>query len=177
MCSSDLEDKLCTIPNPLEEAINKNKIISPSKDTTLRRKDGKKYAIEYTAAPISDSNEVIHGGIIVFRDVTAMRTMARQLSYQASHDELTGLLNRREFEFLLEQAIGHAHREHKSHILCYMDLDQFKIINDTCGHIAGDELLKQIATRLKGQLRDSDVIARLGGDEFGVLLKGCSGHL
>lgn len=165
---------LCPLMNPLDEAIKTGKVVTPATNTSIISYDNKELAIEYTAAPIISSNGDTQGGIIVFRDVTEMRSLAYQLSYQASHDALTGLLNRREFENRLEQAIGHAHSEHKDHVLCYLDLDQFKIINDTCGHVAGDELLKQLASRLKNQLRDSDVFARLGGDEFGVLLSACS---
>lgn len=162
------------LPNPVIDAINDTSVVFSGQDAKLIGRDNKEFAIEYTAAPITDDEHQIHGGIIVFRDVTPMRTMAYQLSYQASHDALTGLLNRREFEVRLEQAIGNSRSEHQSHVLCYLDLDQFKIINDTCGHIAGDELLKQISMRLKSKLRESDLIARLGGDEFGVLLEGCS---
>ena len=162
------------IPNPVIESIKSNKSIYSNQDATLIRKDDKVFAIEYTAAPITDSDQKNHGGIIVFRDVTPMRTMAYQLSYQASHDSLTGLVNRREFEIRLKHAIGSAYSDHQNHVLFYLDLDQFKIINDTCGHVAGDELLKQISIRLKSKLRDGDTIARLGGDEFGVLLKSCS---
>ena len=97
-----------------------------------------------------------------------------ELSYQASHDKLTGLYNRHEFDIRLNQSLDLAKHEGLNSTLCYMDLDQFKIINDTCGHIAGDELLKQISCSLKSELRESDFIARLGGDEFGVLLQGCS---
>ncbi|MDH5178613.1 MAG: EAL domain-containing protein [Gammaproteobacteria bacterium] len=165
---------LCPLINPLEEAIKTGRIVTPEVNTTLISRNRKEYAIEYTAAPITDAGGLIQGGVIVFRDVTEMRSMAHQLSYQASHDALTGLLNRREFENRLEQAIGHAHNSHLNHALCYLDLDQFKIINDTCGHVAGDELLKQISGRLREQLRESDVFARLGGDEFGILLEGCT---
>ncbi len=168
------DSTLCLLLDPVDEAMQTQSIVTPETNATLIRRDDKEFAIEYTAAPICDPNGHLHGGIIVFRDVTPMRTMALQLSYQASHDALTGLLNRREFELRLEQALGHSRNEHQAQVLCYLDLDQFKIINDTCGHIAGDELLKQIAGRLKAQLRDSDVIARLGGDEFGILLEGCS---
>ena len=97
-----------------------------------------------------------------------------ELSYQASHDKLTGLYNRHEFDIRLNQFLDLAKHEETHSTLCYMDLDQFKIINDTCGHVAGDELLKQISYSLKSELRDSDFIARLGGDEFGVLLQGCA---
>ncbi|MBL3590874.1 MAG: EAL domain-containing protein [gamma proteobacterium endosymbiont of Lamellibrachia anaximandri] len=97
-----------------------------------------------------------------------------ELSFQASHDPLTGLNNRREFEHRLEQALDNAQREHRQHVCIYMDLDQFKIVNDTCGHAAGDELLRELAVILEPKLRSSDILARLGGDEFGILLDGCS---
>lgn len=110
---------------------------------------------------------------IYFWDITKLRDMTRQMTYQATHDSLTRLINRGEFEFQLEQALHSVEHENKQHVLCYMDLDQFKIVNDTCGHIAGDELLKQISTLLLSSLRESDTLARLGGDEFGLLLIGC----
>jgi diguanylate cyclase (GGDEF)-like protein len=97
-----------------------------------------------------------------------------RLSYQASHDALTGLPNRREFELRMERALSSAREQNMAHTLCYLDLDQFKVVNDTCGHVAGDELLRQIAALLQTRLRDRDTLARLGGDEFGVLLQGCS---
>lgn len=96
-----------------------------------------------------------------------------RLSYQATHDALTGLVNRREFERRLEKAIASARVEGRAHALCYLDLDQFKIVNDTCGHVAGDELLRQLTGLLQGKVRDADTLARLGGDEFGVLLNDC----
>ncbi|MBZ0106357.1 MAG: EAL domain-containing protein [Sulfuricella denitrificans] len=96
-----------------------------------------------------------------------------RLTYQASHDALTGLVNRREFERRLEKALATSHAEGRVHALCYLDLDQFKIVNDTCGHVAGDELLRQLTVLLQSKVRDSDTLARLGGDEFGVLLDNC----
>lgn len=96
-----------------------------------------------------------------------------RLSYQASHDALTGLVNRREFERRLEKALATAREEGRVHALCYLDLDQFKIVNDTCGHVAGDELLRQLTVLVQGKVRDTDTLARLGGDEFGVLLDNC----
>ena len=96
-----------------------------------------------------------------------------RLIYQANHDALTGLINRNEFEHRLAQAINSSQLHNRTHALCYMDLDQFKVINDTCGHAAGDELLRQIALMLKGQLRERDTLARLGGDEFALLLENC----
>jgi len=106
-------------------------------------------------------------------DVTNLHEMTKQMAYQASHDALTGLLNRREFEQHLERAIQSAVFEDRLHALCYIDLDQFKIVNDTCGHIAGDELLRQLTSLLRNHVRDSDSLARLGGDEFGLLFTGC----
>ena len=97
-----------------------------------------------------------------------------RLIYQASHDALTGLINRREFEQRLERALLSAQQQGREHVLCYMDLDQFKVINDTCGHAAGDELLRQLALLLRGNLRERDTLARLGGDEFALLLENCS---
>jgi diguanylate cyclase (GGDEF)-like protein len=97
-----------------------------------------------------------------------------RLVYQASHDALTGLINRREFEQRLERALLSALQQDREHVLCYMDLDQFKVINDSCGHVAGDELLRQLALLLKSNLRERDVLARLGGDEFALLLENCS---
>jgi diguanylate cyclase (GGDEF)-like protein len=97
-----------------------------------------------------------------------------RLVYQASHDTLTGLINRREFEQRLERTLLSALQQDREHALCYMDLDQFKVINDTCGHAAGDELLRQLALMLKGHLRERDTLARLGGDEFALLLENCS---
>ena len=101
------------------------------------------------------------------------RATAR-LVYQASHDALTGLINRREFEQRLERTLLSALQQGREHALCYMDLDQFKVINDSCGHAAGDELLRQLALLLKGNLRERDTLARLGGDEFALLLENCS---
>ena len=97
-----------------------------------------------------------------------------RLSYQAAHDTLTCLPNRREFELRVERALAGAREQHQTHTLCYLDLDQFKVVNDTSGHVAGDELLRQLAVLLQAKLRDRDTLARLGGDEFGVLLENCN---
>jgi len=169
-----LQDSEQTPPNPVLDAINDNSIITSAQNVNLLGNNSNIYALEYTAAPIRDEAGQVHGGILIFRDVTEVRTLASQLSYQASHDALTGLVNRREFEIRLQQALDNARSEDSHSALCYLDLDQFKVINDTCGHAAGDELLKQISSQLKKQLRDSDTLSRLGGDEFGVLLEGCT---
>jgi len=111
--------------------------------------------------------------LVICRDITERRHLEDKLAYQATHDALTNLINRREFERRLHGALASATQSVEEHVLCYLDLDQFKVINDTCGHIAGDELLRQIAILLHGQLRSRDTIARLGGDEFAVLMEHC----
>ena len=100
--------------------------------------------------------------------------MSGEMSYQASHDMLTGLINRREFEARLEKAITDVRHNNRNHVFCYMDLDEFKVVNDTCGHVAGDALLQNLAKHLEGEIRNTDTIARLGGDEFGLLLPLCN---
>ena len=143
-------------------------------DFTLTKKDGIEYEVEHTIAPIIDNNQTILGAVIILRDVTEVRTMEKRLSYQASHDALTGLINRREFELRLKQTIRNAQTENLSHSICFLDLDKFKIINDTSGHAAGDEFLKQISTTIQSSLRKTDVLARLGGDEFAIILDSCA---
>ena len=149
-------------------------IVGLDKHTLLVSRSGKELAIEDTAAPIRNSDGQDVGAILVFRDVTEQRSMQNQLSWQASHDPLTGLVNRRELEVMLERLLASAKEQNKRHALLYLDLDQFKVINDTCGHVAGDELLRQVAGLMHPLIRDSDTLARLGGDEFGILLEGCS---
>ena len=113
------------------------------------------------------------GSVLVFKDVTQLRSMEREMIYLASHDALTGLINRREFEARLKRALRNARGEGASTSLLYLDLDEFKLVNDTCGHLAGDEMLKQVTALLRSRVRRSDTLARLGGDEFGVLLEDC----
>ena len=139
----------------------------------LIRRSGEGAPIELSAAPIRDRDGKPIGAVLVFRDVSKARQLAQQLSYQASHDALTDLINRREFERRLESALDNAGRHGIGHALLYLDLDQFKVVNDTCGHVAGDELLRQISAVLRKPLRANDTLARLGGDEFGVLLENC----
>ena len=145
-------------------------------DFTLTKKDGTKFEVEHTIAPIIDRHEDVLGAVIILRDVTEVRTMEKRLSYQASHDALTGLINRREFEVRLQQIIRNAITEDVSHSICFLDLDKFKIINDTSGHAAGDEFLKQVSKTIQSLLRQTDVLARLGGDEFAIILDSCSIH-
>ncbi|MEY2875641.1 MAG: hypothetical protein RLZZ373_3012 [Pseudomonadota bacterium] len=143
-------------------------------ELALLRRDGSALAIEDSAAPLLDHQGVVIGGVVVFRDVTASRRMAQRITWAATHDSLTGLVNRREFEMRVETALLSARSSGLQHVLCYVDLDQFKVVNDTCGHAAGDALLKQLGTVLQARLRGADMLARLGGDEFGVLLEACA---
>ena len=134
---------------------------------------GREIDVAPSAAPIHSRNGIKVGAIMVLHDVGQVRRTARQLSYQANHDPLTGLSNRREFERQMQIALDEVRRDGCSHALCFLDMDQFKVVNDTCGHAAGDELLRRFSTMLRTSTRDTDVIARLGGDEFGLLLKHC----
>lgn len=139
----------------------------------LHRHEDREFAVKVTAAPLRAREREVIGAVLVFHDVTELRTLARQMSFQASHDVLTRLINRREFETRLEQALASARASGRVHALCFLDLDRFKLVNDSCGHEAGDELLRQLAARLKAGMRERDTLARLGGDEFGVLLLDC----
>lgn len=135
--------------------------------------DGNEYTVNLLAVPVLDNEGAVSGCIVVLHDVTEMFGMARRLSHQATHDPLTGLVNRHEFEVRLQQAIESASIDRTQHALLYMDVDLFKVANETFGHRAGDELLKQIVSRLKQVVRHGDTLARLGGDEFGLLLNAC----
>lgn len=162
------------VENPVDACLREGVAVGRKDHLALLRPDGSEVAIADSAAPIRDHDAQVLGAIMVFNDVGHARKLARQLSFQANHDALTGLFNRREFELQLQQTIENDCGDGQQHALCYLDLDQFKVVNDTCGHIAGDELLRQLAGLLHSVVRDSDILARLGGDEFGVMLKGCS---
>ena len=159
--------------NPIVHAIESNRSISTSDNTILVNAELLECAIELTADPIRDLDDQVHGAVVIFRDVSENRELALKLHYQASHDALTGLVNRREFEIRLEKAVSKAQQEDIQYSLCYLDLDQFKIINDIGGHTAGDELLRQLSKVFKTIIRETDTLARLGGDEFGILLESC----
>jgi len=139
----------------------------------LPRADGGERAVELTASPLRNAAKEAVGAVVMLHDVTELRGLARQMSYQATHDALTGLVNRREFERRLQEAIDSGHRGDGQHVLCYLDLDRFKLVNDTSGHVAGDGMLREVAKLLRDAVRDSDTVGRLGGDEFGLLLIGC----
>jgi len=159
---------------PTEACLRNRQIEVLSDHSAMLRNDGQTIPIEATTAPMRNDEGELIGAVMVFQDVSQERKLNRQLSYQASHDMLTGLYNRRKFEELLEAVLLNVATENRHHVLCYLDLDQFKIVNDTCGHVAGDELLRQLGDLLKAGIREGDVLARLGGDEFGLLLENCS---
>jgi diguanylate cyclase (GGDEF)-like protein/PAS domain S-box-containing protein len=161
------------VESPVETALREGQIVSLTQPTLLITRSGSEVAIDDSAAPIHASDGQIIGVVLVLRDVTQERHLERQLSWQASHDDLTGLVNRHEFENRLEQVVIAAKTSSQQYALCYLDLDQFKLVNDTCGHLAGDELLCQVTNLFQSQVRTSDTLARLGGDEFGLLLSHC----
>jgi diguanylate cyclase (GGDEF)-like protein/PAS domain S-box-containing protein len=162
------------LENPLTQAISRIRPIKSMRPMLLIRKDGNELYVESTASPIRDGTGRVSGAVLVFHDVSESRELNRRLSYHASHDLLTGLVNRREFEGRIERAIKSAKAREHAFALCYLDLDKFKMVNDSCGHAAGDALLGQVGALLKARVRWRDTLARLGGDEFGVLLEGCS---
>lgn len=181
------------VGNPVERVYQPAKSVNADKTNVVRRclesgsavdsdeadpvivgRSGRRIVVSESAAPLRHDGKVV-GAVLVFRDVTDERLLSQELSFRASHDALTHLANRYEFErqvlgAMRMRASGDQPREH---VLIFIDLDNFKVVNDTCGHGAGDELLKQVAGEFKGVLRASDLLARLGGDEFGVLLRNC----
>ncbi|MGB5397140.1 MAG: diguanylate cyclase, partial [Gammaproteobacteria bacterium] len=161
------------ITSPIHDCFNNGDIIKLPEHSSLINGESSLVAIEATIAPMKSEADEIIGAVMVIQDVSHTRRLTRQLSYQASHDMLTGLFNRRKFEEHLEEVLLNVVTENRMHSLCYLDLDQFKVVNDTCGHVAGDELLQQLPALFNSVLRTGDVIARLGGDEFGILLENC----
>jgi diguanylate cyclase (GGDEF)-like protein/PAS domain S-box-containing protein len=162
------------LSDPVKQALTTGAPVNLSRRALLLSKtNGNERSIELSASPIRDADKEVTGAVILLHDVTELRGLARQMSYQATHDALTGLVNRREFERRLEEAVESGHRGDGQHVLSYIDLDRFKVVNDTSGHLAGDSMLREVAKLLRDAVRDSDTVARLGGDEFGMLLIGC----
>ncbi len=163
------------LANPVGQCVERDNLVAIEQEVLLVDRSGERQsAVEVSASPIRDHDRQVVGVVVVAHDVTELRGMARVMSYQANHDPLTGLVNRREFEARLWHALESARTAKVQHAMAYLDLDQFKLVNDTCGHVAGDELLKQLTGKFQRRLRDTDVLARLGGDEFGLLLHRCS---
>ena len=164
-----------TLENPVMRCLKEGRVVTLADNSMLITKQGTEVAIQDSAAPIRDRIGNIIGAVMVFHDVSRETRLFRKLSYQAAHDTLTGLINRREFENRLVAALEGVHADpRQTHALLYLDLDQFKVVNDTFGHTAGDELLRQIAEVVQANIRSTDILARLGGDEFGILLERCS---
>ncbi len=160
--------------DPVERCLAVRQRVNMGRRALLVSRDGEhEHSIEITASPIRGPGNSISGVVVVFHDVSEIRGLTRQMSYQATHDALTGLINRREFERRLQKAMDSAHVAEGVQMLLYMDLDRFKVVNDSCGHLAGDNMLREVAVLIKDQVRDSDFVGRLGGDEFGTLLIGC----
>ncbi|MBI5331402.1 MAG: EAL domain-containing protein [Betaproteobacteria bacterium] len=167
------EETRAPAPNPVHRCRLHGEIVGLANHTALISRNGSEISIEDSAAPIHDPEGNVAGVVMVFHDVSEARGMARQMTWQVTHDGLTGLTSRGEFERRLSLLVEDAHLYGSQHVLIYLDLDNFKVVNDTCGHLAGDELLRQLAFLLSEQMRKNDTLARLGGDEFGVLLEQC----
>ena len=168
------EHTRATCENPVVRCLKEGRTITLPENSVLITRGGDEVPIQDSAAPIRDRIGNIIGSVMVFHDVSKDSRLVRQLSYQASHDTLTGLLNRREFENRLTTAIESIRdNSDESHALLYIDLDQFKVVNDTFGHTAGDALLQQLSEQIQTKIRSTDILARLSGDEFGILLERC----
>ena len=160
--------------NPVRQALTAGTPVNLGRRALIiAQQSGPERLVEVSAAPMQGEGGENAGAVVLLHDVTESRGITRQMTYQAAHDALTGLVNRREFERRLQDAIDTAHRGDSTHVLCYLDLDRFKVVNDTSGHLAGDAMLREVAKLLKEAVRDSDTVARIGGDEFGMLLVGC----
>ena len=161
--------------NPVADCLARNEIVDKPDRLRLISRDGTEYGIEDSASPIRDTDGKALGAVLVFRDVSEQRRMHDEMSHRATHDPLTGLINRTEFEGRLQELLATTEDDGLGHTLLYIDLDQFKIVNDACGHGAGDLLLRQVAELLRACVRATDTVARLGGDEFGLVLEQCDG--
>ncbi len=169
------EHTRATVENPVMRCLKDGRVVTLAENSLLITHKGEEVPIQDSAAPIRDRIGNIIGSVMVFHDTSKESRLFRQLSYQAAHDALTGLINRREFENRVAASFDALKKDaQQSHALLYLDLDQFKVVNDTFGHAAGDELLRRVSETVQGQIRSSDVFARLGGDEFGILLERCS---
>jgi len=141
--------------------------------TMLNTRDNKQIDIEFNTSSLPSDDLHVGGLVVTFQDVTKSRKLTQTLSYQATHDPLTGLYNRMAFEEKLEAHINDSRNRKQTHVLCFLDLDHFKQVNDTAGHVAGDELLVQLTKIFSRHIRNSDFIARMGGDEFAIILENC----
>jgi diguanylate cyclase (GGDEF)-like protein/PAS domain S-box-containing protein len=163
-----------SLGDPVRKALATGGRVTVGKRAVLVPANGSmERSVEISVTPLKSEAKETLGLVLVMHDTSELRGLTRQMTYQASHDALTGLVNRREFERRLREAMDAAQTGDIAHALCYLDLDRFKVVNDTCGHTAGDNMLREVATIIKDAVRDSDTAARIGGDEFAMLLVGC----
>jgi diguanylate cyclase (GGDEF)-like protein/PAS domain S-box-containing protein len=160
--------------DPVNLCLKQNRVIGLANHTILIHRNGTEYGIEDSAAPIRDKKGKVLGVVLVFHDVTSQRQMANEIAYRATHDNLTGLINRSEFDIRLKALIHNQRERTVFNALMFIDLDQFKIINDACGHQSGDQVLLEISLLITGLVRNTDTVARIGGDEFAIILTKCT---
>jgi len=160
--------------NPIATCLRENRVVSLDNNTVLVRRDGVRRYIEDSAAPIRDQAGELVGGVLVFYDATEVHQAEHLISYRATHDALTELINRREFEHRLAAMLAPGRDDSSRHALLFLDIDQFMLVNESCGHLAGDHLLREVTRILKVRTRGSDALARLGGDEFGIIVRNCT---
>lgn len=168
------EETRAVAENPVTTCLAQGKIVGLASHTLLISRDGFEFGIEDSAAPIRGAGGEILGVVLVFHDVSEQRRLSGEMTYRATHDALTGLVNRAEFDTRLLRTLRHAHDNDSHHALLYIDLDQFKLVNDACGHAIGDQLLQQVSKLLADAIRGRDTLARLGGDEFAIILEHCT---
>ena len=162
-----------TIPDPVAQCLLQRRIVTLDDQAVLISRDGNEFGVEDSAAPIINGQGELLGSVLVFHDVTEQRRLTREMFYRATHDALTGLINRTEFEARLARALSDAQEYWHEHALLFIDLDAFKLVNDAGGHTTGDRLLCEIVPVLRSLLGNEDTLARLGGDEFGIILQHC----
>jgi diguanylate cyclase (GGDEF)-like protein/PAS domain S-box-containing protein len=160
--------------DPVAECVKRGTLFHLDGDPMLVSRTGERRDIRDSATPLKMPHGDTAGAVLVFRDVTSSRTLRRELAHSAMHDSLTGLPNRAAFTRTLEQTIAGARVERRTHALCFLDLDGFKQVNDSAGHVAGDRLLQDVAHAIRRNCRSNDFAARLGGDEFAMILSDCS---
>jgi len=160
--------------DPIEQCIRERRRVTMHGPRILIDSNDNEYSIQDSAAPIKDRDGEIVGAVLIFKDLSRMREMEQEVHHLESHDALTGLINRQAFERHVEELLPETIANNSQHALCYLDLDEFKLINDICGHAAGDEFICQVTSVLAGKVRPTDVIARMGGDEFAILMDHCA---
>ena len=168
------EETRAPTENPVAICLQQGELAGLANRTVLISRNGDEFGIEDSASPIRNERGELLGVVLVFHDVTEQRRLSGEMSYRATHDALTGLVNRAEFETRLRRVLNKAHEDRSQHALLFIDLDQFKLVNDACGHSIGDQLLQQVSKLLGETVRARDTLARLGGDEFAVILEHCS---